>query len=102
MAVTKAPVSAIVTDTPTIAAETYDPWRDMREIELPPAPRGEADYFLIGINGAYTRVKRGAKVKVPYPVYERIQIIRQKEQEEYEYLKSIDDTNTNIADGGQM
>lgn len=77
----------------------YDPWTDMREVELPPVPRGEDQYLIIGINGKHTRVKRGVKVTVPYPVYERINIIRDAEQKEYDYLKSIDDTNTNISTG---
>lgn len=99
MAVVKEPVSVASS---VAEAPAYDPWLDMREVNLPRAPRGEDQYFLVGINGKYTRVKRGATVTVPYPVYERIQIIRQMEESEYAYLKSIDDTNTNIADGGQM
>lgn len=82
-----------------VEVAAYDPWEDMREVELPPVPRGADQYLVVGINGRFTRVKRGAKVTVPYPIYERINIIRDAEQKEYDYLKSIDDTNTNISTG---
>ena len=41
---------------------SYDPWQDMREVELPPAPRGENQSVLVGINGEYWQVPRGKRL----------------------------------------
>ena len=77
----------------------YDPWKDMGEIELPMAPRGESQSVLVGINGEYWQVPRGRKHIAPFPVRERIEIMRKAEKYQYDYLSTIDDTNVNLSNG---
>ena len=94
MANTKNPIDENIRD-----LTDYDPWQDMREVELPPAPRGENQSVLVGINGEYWQVPRGKRYTVPFPVYERVMIMRKAERDEYDYLSHIDDTNVNLSNG---
>ena len=52
--------------------EQYDPWKDMREIYLPRAPRGDEPTMFAGVNGRTYLLPYGKKSVVPLPVYEVI------------------------------
>lgn len=54
-------------------------WDDMREIILPRAGRNERKTVYVNINGHEFNIPRGEKVSVPYPVYERLEIMLEAE-----------------------
>lgn len=64
-------------------------WDDMREIKLPRAPKGEPNYVFVGVNGVNKQVPRGQTVTVPYPIYERLQIMLEAEDSMYDYREEI-------------
>lgn len=68
--------------------ETYG-WDDMREIRLPRAPKGEPNFVFVGVNGVNKQVPRGQTVTVPYPIYERLEIMLAAEEAQYDYREEI-------------
>lgn len=56
--------------TEAVVTEAYDPWKDMRTIKLPRAPKGEANFVYVAVNGVRKQVPRGKTVALPLPLYE--------------------------------
>jgi len=52
------------------AEEPYDPWKDMRTIKLPRAPKNEQKFIYVCVNGVAKQVPRGKTVVLPYPLYD--------------------------------
>lgn len=50
--------------------EQYDPWKDMRTIKLPRAPKGEENYKYVSVNGVAKQVPCGKTVALPFPLYD--------------------------------
>lgn len=69
--------------------EKYDPWKDMRSVFIPRAMGGEQKYVMVGVNGRRYQVPRGKTVKVPYPLYERIQIMLEGEMQALEFAEKL-------------
>lgn len=54
-----------------MSGKIYDPWRDMKTIVLPRAPKNEQNFQFVAVNGRTFQVPRNGKpVDVPAPVYE--------------------------------
>lgn len=70
------------------AVELYG-WNDIREIRLPRAPKGEPNYVFVGVNGVNKQVPRGQLVKLPYPLYERLQIMLDAQEKQLDYREEI-------------
>lgn len=70
------------------AVELYG-WDDIREIRLPRAAKGEPNFVFVGVNGVNKQVPRGQLVKLPYPLYERLQIMLDAMDKQYEYRDEI-------------
>lgn len=70
------------------AVEQYG-WDDMREIRLPRAPKGEPNYVFVGVNGVNKQVPRGQTVTMPYPLYERLMLMQEAQDKQYEYRDEI-------------
>lgn len=79
-------------------ATPIDPWEIKREITLPKPGRNEDKFYLVGINDRFTRVKRGATVTVPLPVYEVLLDVLEAEEREEDYQNAVDEKNVNIGD----
>lgn len=71
-----------------------DEWKDMRRIFLPRGAAGEAKSVYVSINGhpAYM-VPKGKEVEVPYPVYERLQIMMHAQDKTEALRDEIDKEN---------
>lgn len=52
------------------AEEQYDPWKDMRTIKLPRAPKGEQKFIYVCVNGVAKQVPCGKTVVLPFPLYD--------------------------------
>lgn len=76
--------------------KTFEPysWDDLREIRLPRAAKGEPNYVFVGVNGVNKQVPRGQVVKLPYPLYERLQIMLDAADKQYEYRDEIPNETT--------
>ena len=72
----------------TQEVELYS-WEDIREIRLPRAAKGEPNYVFVGVNGVNKQVPRGQLVKLPYPLYERLQIMLDAMDMQYDYRGEI-------------
>lgn len=72
----------------TQEVELYS-WEDIREIRLPRAAKGEPNYVFVGVNGVNKQVPRGQLVKLPYPLYERLQIMLDALDMQYDYRGEI-------------
>lgn len=53
--------------------KAVDPWKDMKEIFIPKAPKGEDNFIIASVNGRIFKVMRGVKVEVPAPIAEVIE-----------------------------
>ena len=74
-------------DQPTVE---IDPWKDMRTITLPKARTGEEKSQYVCINGRTFLVpKNGKEQTVPYPVYERLNIMLEAQTEEEDFREAI-------------
>lgn len=71
--------------------KTVEPysWEDMREIILPKDTRDGRKSQYVSINGREFGVPRGQRVKVPYPVYERLQIMLEAQATAEEIAEQI-------------
>lgn len=50
-----------------------DPWKVTRDIMLPRAQNGEANYQIVSVNGRVFKVMRGKTVSVPLPIAQVIE-----------------------------
>lgn len=91
---TEETVEAVKEEAVKEEATVADEWQDMREIMIPRGAAGEAKSVYVSINSrpAYM-VPRGKKVMVPYPVYERLQIMLDAEDRMEELRDEIDREN---------
>lgn len=94
------PKDVTVDETPMMEELPRDPWLEMREITLPRPVKGEDTHILVGINSRYLRVKKGQKVSVPLPVYERLQLYLDAEEAEDRYQRAVDGKNFDIGNEG--
>ena len=66
-----------------------DPWEIMKPVHLPRAAQGEDKFLYVGVNGRGMQIPKGKQVEVPLPIYERIQIMQEMQDEDAEYRESI-------------
>lgn len=71
------------------AAPVTDDWKIMKSVHLPRAAQGEDKFLFVGVNGRNMQVPKGKMVEVPLPIYERIQIMLDMQDEDAEYRESI-------------
>lgn len=64
-------------------------WNEKRTIRLPKAREGEDKSMYVSINGIAYWVPKGISVEVPLPVYERIQLAMEAEDEELDMRETI-------------
>ena len=64
-------------------------WEDMRTITLPRPARNEAKSVFVSVNGRNYNVPKGKAVEVPYPIYERLDLMLKAQQAEDEYRDTI-------------
>ena len=77
-------------ETAEVTMETgNDPWKEMVEIKLPKAPKGEPNYEIASVNGRVFKIKKGEKVKVPAPIAEVIEHSIEAQEEADEYMESV-------------
>lgn len=50
--------------------ETYDPWKDMRDVYLPRAQTGDEQTMFVSVNDYIALLPYGKKSTVPKPVYD--------------------------------
>lgn len=73
----------------TKAAEAYDPWKDMRTIKLPRAPKTEQKFYYVCVNGVAKQVPRGKTVVLPYPLYDRLMKMLEAQDAQDDYRDEI-------------
>lgn len=69
--------------------EAMDPWQIMKTVHLPRAAQGEDKSLYVGVNGRGMQVPKGKSVEVPLPIYERIQIMLEMQDEDAAYREEI-------------
>lgn len=79
------------------AVEPVDPWNTYREITLPRPAKGEDKDYFVAVNGNAFRVKKGHKVSVPLPIYERLVLIMEAEDAERKLHEEMDGKMVNIG-----
>lgn len=67
---TTEPAEPIIEESIIEEASPVDPWKVMRTIILPKAPKGEPNYQICSVNGKVFKIKKGVEVDVPQPIYE--------------------------------
>lgn len=81
--------TAAKTETKT-EEKIVDEWQDMREIVLPRGGSHEPKTLYVSINGRSFSVPRNGKPQtVPYPVYERLQIMLAAEALVEDYIEAM-------------
>lgn len=50
-----------------------DYWKEMVEIRLPKAVKGEPNFIIASVNGKTFKIQKGVKVEVPAPIAEVIE-----------------------------
>lgn len=81
---------------PVIEPELIDPWDEMVAVHLPRGDRSAGTHQFVSLNNRAYQVARGREVMVPRPIAARLRIVMQAEEEEYQYLKSIDGKEAQI------
>jgi len=78
------------TETKEVKEEVKNEWEDMRTISLPRGGAHEPKNLYVSINGRSFSVPRNGKPQeVPYPVYERLQIMMQHEALVEDYIEQM-------------
>ena len=77
------------TDNAAAVVAEKDPWEIMVPVRLPRAAQGEDKTLFVGVNGRNMQVPKGVQCDVPQPIYERIQIMLEMQDEDAEYREQI-------------
>lgn len=78
--------------------EQVDPWSIKKTVNLPRGGRNEATSVFVRLNNQGFQVPRGKPVEVPAPIAERLEILLRAEDDQYNFLKGLDDQNVPISD----